>query len=675
MIGNTATPTPQPSRETHSARTATSRGRGRRSTETRQETPRKTSNARPNPTASVLRRSQSLGLQRLCPLTVLLIFAVLLWSTTAMAHEDDGYSHDGSGFRNRAGWMAHLPDDARISDLSLPGTHDTMSFHGGDAVQTQSLSLQDQLNAGIRVLDIRARHSNDLFKIFHGSVYQHAVFGEDVLKPVIAFLRAHPRETVLIRLKEEYDPTENTRSFADTFLGYMNTFNSEAQDTYGRFVWRPDGSTNTALGQVRGKIVFMLQPSRFDASTLGAWGIPYDDGDLMSIQDDYHLTTNWDLYGKWERIRDHLHAADQGDRHRIYINYLSGSGGSFPYFVASGHSSPGTGAPRLATGLTTPGWDDSYPDFPRVDCFWLFLIWDDVCTIAFEGTNTLTKHHLRSSRAGRVGILMADFPGDGLIDAIIARNPIVSFISKSAFNGKCLDLDAASSNLQVWDCHGGDNQQWTYDNSTGVIRSLASEKCLDASGYYGNAYMAPCHFGLNQRWDLLPSGLIRDRAHHQCLDLYAFNNANGANVQMYECWEGDNQRWYNLTDLGTLSSGFNGKCLDVQGAMLRVQAWDCHDGINQKWVYNAASGYILAAGYSDRCLFAPLYNDDIYITQCDFAGGSYPELQWDLMPSGAIRNRGRDLCLDLFAFNDTNGANVVTWPCNGLANQRWRKST
>lgn len=57
------------------------------------------------------------------------------------------------------------------------------------------------------------------------------------------------------------------------------------------------------------------------------------------------------------------------------ISFWTGSVGSFPYFVASGKSSPNGN--RLATGLTTPGFSNRYTDFPRVACF------IGICTIAF----------------------------------------------------------------------------------------------------------------------------------------------------------------------------------------------------------------------------------------------------------------------------------------------------
>ena len=106
---------------------------------------------------------------------------------------------------------------------------------------------------------------------------------------------------------------------------------------------------------------------------------------------------------------------------KVFINYLSGAmaDGSanvvFPYFVASGKSYWSTAAPQLATGKMTPfftGW----PEFPRVGCV------GDLCTIVYEGTNQLTYQWLKAAPRNRVGIIMADFPGPGLIDQIIAVN-------------------------------------------------------------------------------------------------------------------------------------------------------------------------------------------------------------------------------------------------------------
>lgn len=313
-------------------------------------------------------------------------------------HSHPAYTHKDWTGRYRADWLADFQDSVPLSKISMPGTHDTMSFYGGDAVQTQSMSLRTQLMSGIRALDIRCRHIENRFAIHHGFVYQNANF-DDVLQATQEFLSKHPTETIIMRVKEEYNPTGNTRTFASTFKYYL--------DMYPGLFWAYNMNNNPQLKDIRGKIVLLQD---FHTEGLEYMGIPYH---MAEVQDEYHLRTNWDLYSKWEKIKAHLEKAAYGNPNLIHINFLSGSGGSFPYFVASGKSSPGDDAPLLATGRTSPGWK-SWPDFPRINCFL------KICTIAFKGTNLLTSDYLTRHR--RIGIVMADFPGDELILRIILQN-------------------------------------------------------------------------------------------------------------------------------------------------------------------------------------------------------------------------------------------------------------
>ncbi len=337
---------------------------------------------------------------------ILRIFFLLLafQVTYGWAHEDRAYSHDESIGVNFPDWMEAVPNERCLKDISMPGTHDTMALHGGDIVQTQSMKLGTQLLSGVRVVDIRCRRVDDSFTIHHGQVYQHANFN-DVLLAITQFLQQHPSETVLMRVGEasDVDP-QSTVDFVTIFNSYVNDPN------YSNFFWR-GSDFRVILNDVRGKIVLLRD---FKG---GDFGLVYSSS-LFNIQDHWKLTTNADLYDKWTQVKQQLVDASSNssfDR-PFFINYLSGSTGSFPYFVASGHSSPSTSAPRLATGRTTPGWKDSYPDFPRVDC------WGTLCTIAYEGTNILTRDYIIKNYPSYVGIIMADFPGAGLMEQIISTN-------------------------------------------------------------------------------------------------------------------------------------------------------------------------------------------------------------------------------------------------------------
>ena len=73
--------------------------------------------------------------------------------------------------------------------------------------------------------------------------------------------------------------------------------------------------------------------------------------------------------------------------------------------------------------------------------------------------------------------------------------------------GKCLDAPTnatAGTRVQIWDCNGGTNQQWTF-NGNGTISSVQFPAlCLDVNGAAtanGTAVIVwTCHGAANQRW-------------------------------------------------------------------------------------------------------------------------------------------------------------------------------
>jgi 1-phosphatidylinositol phosphodiesterase len=378
-------------------------------------------------------------------LKVSLISLILIFSLTevSLAHLHHSYSHDvGRPVADNPNWMSVLRADLRLSALSIPGTHETMSRYGlpvagavlagaaqplapviaANMVITQTLSLREQLESGIRVLDIRCARNDKTggFDIYHGPIYQRATF-DDVLRTVVAFLKDHEGETVLMRVKEEY--TNNPWAFAQMFKKYWNS------DAYKDYFWtgkkdengKPRFDQNPTLGEMRKKIVILQdfareqcpKPKRDDIPdnplpNQPDFGICYS---TFASQDAFYMRTNENLYQKWLYVKNHLAAANSGSRPEVkYMNYLTASGGVFPYFVVSGHSNPATGAGRLATRF--PSYRKLYPDFPRFAGF-----------IHYEGTNTLVYGAIRTGYyTKRVGIIMTDFPGGGLIERIICIN-------------------------------------------------------------------------------------------------------------------------------------------------------------------------------------------------------------------------------------------------------------
>src|SRR5262245_6280251 len=110
-------------------------------------------------------------------------------------------------------WMSQLHDDnLSLSQLSIPGTHDTMTYLFGGVIiptaGTQTMKLEDQLNAGIRSIDIRVGpgFQGDL-GLYHADVNLLGSFNKDVVETCENFLKAHPSETIVmgIKLDSGYD--------------------------------------------------------------------------------------------------------------------------------------------------------------------------------------------------------------------------------------------------------------------------------------------------------------------------------------------------------------------------------------------------------------------------------------------------------------------------------------
>ncbi|AMG31550.1 phospholipase [Grimontia hollisae] len=300
-----------------------------------------------------------------------------------------------AGYTNQD-WMRAIDGNKRLSEISIPGTHNSLSMHGGDIPATQTLDVADQLEMGIRYLDVRFKYRNNDLWAYHGPISQHQTF-DSLLSKVSNFLARNPSETVLIRIQNEGGASDHEHQF-------FNRFN-QVLEQYKHYNAIPK-SNNPLLDDVRGKFVFIRDFNVF-GSHIGI------ERSSLNIQDEYHLTTNWDLYKKWELVKQHFYSID---KNRLSLNYLSGSVGSFPYFVASGKSSPQSHAPQLWTGISTTN-AKKYPDFPRRSCL------GDLCSIYFSGTNQLTNKWIEEAKLPQhLGIVVMDFPGGRLVDNIIQSN-------------------------------------------------------------------------------------------------------------------------------------------------------------------------------------------------------------------------------------------------------------
>jgi 1-phosphatidylinositol phosphodiesterase len=57
--------------------------------------------------------------------------------------------------------------------MFIPGTHDTLADNGGDLAECQGWSVKQQLESGLRVLDLRFKHDGDKMCAYHGIINLH----------------------------------------------------------------------------------------------------------------------------------------------------------------------------------------------------------------------------------------------------------------------------------------------------------------------------------------------------------------------------------------------------------------------------------------------------------------------------------------------------------------------
>jgi 1-phosphatidylinositol phosphodiesterase len=291
----------------------------------------------------------------------------------------------------RQDWMGQLRDDVRLRELSIPGTHDSMTYDGRIKYKwlskTQSMSLRAQLDAGIRALDIRLKRGRDdpsALLAFHGPIYLHFNFN-DILRTVNQFLAEFPTETVLMRIKDEEDSDKRDPGlFALNVRGYFNLRDSKVLA----------GVPDPTLGQARGHIVVLDDFSPSGNTSITGLGIRWDGPAGFNIQDMWEVRKGPDgINDKWPPVVNHVDYARTHPGDAFFVNFLSASG---------------------YKGGTPPSSDPSDYKKKIGPSFYAYG------QGRYNGINMLFYDHVaRLGEVPFVGIVYADFPGSSLIGQIV----------------------------------------------------------------------------------------------------------------------------------------------------------------------------------------------------------------------------------------------------------------
>lgn len=386
-----------------------------------------------------------------------------------------------------ANWMSLLPDDRYLSELNIPGTHDsaTANVEGSwnasyNKVACQKYFIEQQLYAGVRALDLRTRWHGDDMVMVHGDFICHTPDHNNrsknktfrsVLDTVIRYLKAHPTETVIATLKIDSGDkdkgrlalvnilNEYTERYPDRFYCWTGTaYPDTLAGTQGRM-------TSPTLGQARGKIVLM---TRVDMSGAGKSSLySYTGPDLTQWDDSYkdrnHYAQRIESASKVSvYIQDDYSSPDDNKKRQVFntVYQLNGTytlpGASkiekkdfvFNYTSKTGSDHYGStplGAAKYMNDLIynddlfTPGSDEAKQN-PRLGIVVMDFVNKQLCR------RIIDRNAFPSSAAMKVGTVTAD--GE---TQTVEQTPVLSAFAEMSLSDGLVASAAPTEGVTVVD--------------------------------------------------------------------------------------------------------------------------------------------------------------------------------------------------------------------------------
>ena len=149
-------------------------------------------------------------------------------------------------------WMSYISDDAPVTRLAIPGSHDSGCSGMPWYAETQDLNFAEQLARGVRYFDIRVNKKGGDLVIFHGPV--NGTDYVELLYQIDEFMDAHPSEFLILDFSHFKNDSES-----EVFRLFDEIVSAErvVNDTCMTDSEYLDSLT---LGDVRGKCVVFVDP-------------------------------------------------------------------------------------------------------------------------------------------------------------------------------------------------------------------------------------------------------------------------------------------------------------------------------------------------------------------------------------------------------------------------------
>lgn len=217
-----------------------------------------------------------------------------------------------------ASWMSYCAPETMITKLLLPGTHDTMTASCPERYyHTQIMSLEEQLMAGVRFLDLRLRRE---MKAAHRE-WISDIDADQIFSACAEFLSRYPREMLLVRI-------QNANEKKDDYEAYGAALKEKIESWEELFYHWEDGAPAwMSLGACAGKIVAIeCSPPvmAFGRHHGRKWAENWHENEAVSLQDLWDGPT---IAEKQAAIRAQMDTACRLPESVLSLSHISATNG------------------------------------------------------------------------------------------------------------------------------------------------------------------------------------------------------------------------------------------------------------------------------------------------------------------------------------------------------------
>ena len=218
-----------------------------------------------------------------------------------------------------AAWMSCCSPETLITQLLLPGTHDTMTAACPERYyHTQTMALEEQLTAGVRFLDLRLRRE---MKAAHRE-WISDIDADQIFSACAAFLTQYPTEMLLVRI-------QNANEKKDDYEAYGAALKEKIEKWSELFYhWEEGQPAWMTLRECAGKIVAIeCSPPAMHFGRIHArkWAENWHDNAAISLQDLWDGPT---IAEKQEAIRVQMEASCCLPHNVLSLSHISATNGA-----------------------------------------------------------------------------------------------------------------------------------------------------------------------------------------------------------------------------------------------------------------------------------------------------------------------------------------------------------